>query len=348
MRFYAKKHRYSCGIDLHARWMYVCILSDDGEVVFHHKLRCTPEALLAAIAPYRDDLAIAVECVFCWYWVADLCEREGITFVLGHALYMKAIHGGKVKNDRIDALKIATLLRGGMLPQAFVYPADMRATRDLLRRRLHFVRKRGELLAHIQNLRSAYNLPELDVEILYPSNRAGLAEAFSDPAVRKSVEADLQLVALYDTLIADLELTIVRAAKIHDPDTYLRLLSIRGVGKVLALTILYEVHHISRFPRAQEFASYCRLVKCSHESNGKKTGSGGSKIGNVHLKWAFSEASVLFLRHNPKGKALRARLERKHGKAKALSVIGAKLGRAVYYMWTRQTAFDLNKFLATN
>ena len=176
------------------------------------------------------------------------------------------------------------------------------------------------------------------MEIHYPSNRTGLAEAFADPAVRKSVEADLDLVAAYDRLIADLELTLVRAAKVHDPDTYLRLLSIRGVGKVLALTILYEVHDISRFPRVQEFASYCRLVKCSHESNGKKTGSGGSKIGNVHRKWAFSEASVLFLRHNPEGKALRTRLERKHGKAKALSILAGKLGRAVYFLWTRQQA----------
>src|SRR5438552_14995202 len=119
MRFYNGRHKYYCGIDLHARWMYVCVLDHEGEVLVHRKLRCTAEALLAAIAPYREDLAIAVECVFCWYWLADLCQRERIAFVLGHALYMKAIHGGKAKNDRIDALKIATLLRGGTLPQAY-------------------------------------------------------------------------------------------------------------------------------------------------------------------------------------------------------------------------------------
>ena len=77
--------------------------------------------------------------------------------MLGHALYMKAIHGGKTKNDKIDAQKIAVLLRGGMLPQAYVYPAAMRAPRDLLRRRTHLLRKRAELLAHIQNTNSQYN-----------------------------------------------------------------------------------------------------------------------------------------------------------------------------------------------
>src|SRR5499426_3786082 len=97
--------------------------------------------------------------MFTWYRLADLCERAGIVFVLGHALYMRAIHGGKAKNDRIDAHKIAAPLRGGMLTQAYVYPRPMRATRDLMRRRNHLMRKRAELLVHIQNTNSQYNLP---------------------------------------------------------------------------------------------------------------------------------------------------------------------------------------------
>jgi transposase len=98
--------------------MYVCILNQAGEILVHQNFKANPETFLKVIAPYRDDLVVAVECIFTWYWLADLCTREGIAFVLGHALYMKAIHGGKAKNDRIDAQKIAVLLRGGMLPQA--------------------------------------------------------------------------------------------------------------------------------------------------------------------------------------------------------------------------------------
>jgi hypothetical protein len=73
--------------------------------------------------------------LFTWYWLADLCAQEQMPFGLGHALSMKAIHGGKATHDTIDAQTIAMLLRGGMLPQAYVYPAAMRATRDWLRRR---------------------------------------------------------------------------------------------------------------------------------------------------------------------------------------------------------------------
>ena len=158
MRFYTNQHEYYCGIDLHARTMWICILDSTGEVLVDKNVSAEPEEFLRVIEPYRSDLAVGVECIFTWYWLADLCEREEIRFVLGHALYMKAIHGGKAKNDRIDAYKIAVLLRGGMLPQAYVYPEPMRATRDLLRRRLYLVRIRGELLTHIQNTNHQYNL----------------------------------------------------------------------------------------------------------------------------------------------------------------------------------------------
>jgi len=137
MRFYTQEHEYYCGIDLHARTMYVPILNQTGAIVVHRNLKASPEAFLEAVGPYRSGLAVAVECIFTWYWLADLCARENIAFVLGHALYMKAIHGGKAKNDKIDAHKIAALLRGGMIPEAFVYPQPMRSTRDLLRRRMH-------------------------------------------------------------------------------------------------------------------------------------------------------------------------------------------------------------------
>jgi transposase len=345
MRFYTGQHRHYCGIDLHTRTMYVCILDAAGQVLVHQNLSAKPEAFLEAVAPYRDDLVVACECIFTWYWLADLCAKEGIRFVLGHALFMKAIHGGKAKNDKIDAHKIAVLLRGGMLPQAYVYPAGMRATRDLLRRRLHLVRKRGQLLAHIQMTNHTYNLPALGKRIAYPSNREGLAEHFEDRVVRKSIAVDLGLLERYDALLTDLELYLVHQAKQHEPQGFQLLRSIPGIGKVLAMTILYEIHDIRRFERVQQFASYARLVRCAKESAGKRLGTSGAKMGNVHLKWAFSEAAVLFVRHCAEGKRMLARWEKQHGKGKALSILAHKLGRAAYYVLLREKAFDLERFM---
>jgi transposase len=205
MRFYTTPHRYYCGIDLHARRMYICILDAQGKILVHRNGPATPEHLLTTIREYREDIVVAVECIFTWYWVADLCAQEGIPFVLGHALYMKAIHGGKAKNDKIDAHKIAVLLRGGMLPMAYVYPRAMRATRDLLRRRCHFMRKRAELITHIQNTASQCLLPPFGKKIAYHGNRAGLVEQFPDLEVRKSIELDLALLDHYDQLLTALE-----------------------------------------------------------------------------------------------------------------------------------------------
>jgi len=345
MKFYTQQHRYYCGIDLHARTMYLCVLNQQGEILLHRNMPCSPDFFLKAIAPYREDMAVAVECIFTWYWLADLCAQENIVFVLGHALYMKAIHGGKAKNDKIDAHKIAVLLRGGMLPMAYVYPALMRSTRDLLRRRMHLMHKRSELLTHIQNTNSQYCLPQFGKKIAYKKNRQGVAEHFADSSVRKSIEMALSLIDHYDKLLTEVELYITQNAKIHDVNAFNRLRSVHGIGKILALVILYEIHEIDRFPTVQDFVSYARLVKCSKESAGKRHGSSGAKIGNVHLKGAFSEASVLFLRANPAGQRYADKLTSKHGKAKALSILAHKLGRAVYYMLKRDKAFDMNKFL---
>jgi len=347
MRFYTGQHRFHCGVDLHAHTMYVCVLDATGEIVLERNLATTPEAFLEAIAPYRGDLVVACECLFTWYWLADLCAREQIPFVLGHALYMKAIHGGKAKNDRIDARKIAVLLRGGMLPQAYVYPPGMRETRDLLRRRLHLVRKRGQLLAHLQNLRHTYNRGAFEKRIAYPSNRAGVVAHFAgEPMVQANAALDLSLLDHYDQLLVDLERRLVRQAKREAPRGFHLLLSIPGIGKVLAMTIVYELHDVKRFERVQQFASYARLVKCAKESAGKRKGTSGAKMGNVHLKWAFSEAAVLFVRHSAEAKALLARLTKRHGKGKALSILAHKIGRAAYYVLLREKPFDAAKFFA--
>jgi hypothetical protein len=165
-------------------------------------------------------------------WLADLCVQEGIPCVLGHALSMQAIHGGTATHDTSDAHKIAALLRGGMLPQASVDPAPMRATRDLLRRPIHLMRQRAELFAHVQQTTSHYHLPDIGKKIADKANREGVAERLADPAVHKSLEVDWGLMTYDDQLLTDLELAIGKSAKPHDANTFDRLRSIPGVGKI--------------------------------------------------------------------------------------------------------------------
>jgi transposase len=347
MRFYNRQHQFYCGIDLHARLLAVCVLDQAGAVVCQTAIPADKQRLLDTLAPFRTDVVVCVECLFAWYWVADLCTAEKIPFVLGHALYMKAIHGGKTKDDDIDADKIGRLLRGGNIPTAYVYPKGMRETRDLLRRRNHLVHKRAELIAHIQITNAQYNLPPFTKKLIYANNRAELnvAERFPDGPVRKSIQINLALIDALDEQLADVELYLERTVKVEDPQSYQLLRTIPGVGKILALVLLYEIHDIRRFGDAGDFLSYARLVRCVHKSAGKTLGHGGNKIGNAHLKWAFSEAVCLLIRCCPEVKAWQQRRAKKHGKKKTLGILAAKLGRAVYLLLRRRQAFDLQKFL---
>jgi transposase len=345
MRFYTKPHPFYCGIDLHARTMYVCILSQDGEVMLHRHMKARPDALLKAIAPYRDAMVIAVACLFPWYWLADLGAQAGLPFVLGHALSMQAIHGGKTKNDTIDAQNIAVLLRGGLLPQAAVSPAAMRATRDLLRRRTHVMRTRAELLAHIHKTQSPYNLPEMGKKSADKAHREGVAERLPAPAVQKSLEVDRALIGHDDQRRRDVELSIRTTAKQHHAQT----LSLRrtgpGIGASLSVVLLDAIHAITRFPRVPDCLASCRLVTCTQESAGKRYGPSGTKIGNAHRTWACSEAAVLVLRAHPAGQQSLTTREKQPGSGTALTLWGQQLGRTVYAMFQRHTAFDLGKCL---
>jgi transposase len=236
-----------------------------------------------------------------------------------------------------------------MLPQAYVYPKGLRETRDLLRRRTYLVRRRAEALAHLVNTNSPYNHPPLAQKLAYAANRAELDRParFTDPSAKRNVEVDLALIAAYGAQVGDLELYLTRAAKVDDAQASARLRSIPGVGPVLGLVLLDEIHALRRFPEEGQFLSDARLVRCAHESAGKKQGTGGNKIGNAHRKGAFSEATCLLLRSCPKAKAWLTRREKKHGKKRALGALAARLGRAVHHLLRQGEAFDEGRFFAS-
>jgi transposase len=257
---------------------------------------------------------------------------------------MKAIHGGKTKNDKIDSYKLASLLRGGNFPIAYAYPARMRSTRDLLRRRMYISRRCNELVAHIQNTNTQYNLPAFKKKLSRKYNHEGVAEQFEDAEVRKSVEVDLTMIESLNQILGKLEWHIEKTARQHDYHTLYLLRSIPGVGQILALMILYEINDIKRFPTVGDFSSYARLIRPVKQSNGKWAGHSNGKIGNHHLKWAIKEASILMLRDAEPAKKYVARLERKYNKGKALGIFAHKLGRAIYFMLKNKEAFDMKRF----
>jgi len=202
------------------------------------------------------------------------------------------------------------------------------------------------LNTNINSLNAQNNLSPFGKKLSYAANRAELniPERFTDRSVQMSATLDLDLIDKLDELIAKVELHLTRTAKVDDVQTYHRLRTIPGVGPILALVLLYEMHQVNRFERVGQFLSYARLVHCAHESAGKKLGAGGKKIGNAHLRWAFAEAVCLFLRGNERARQWKQKQEKKHGSAKVLGILAARLARAVYHLLRKQEAFDEDRF----
>ncbi len=345
MKFYTTLHKYYCGIDLHARLLYVCILDEQGKKVLHQKIKADPKQLYRLLKPYLGQVVVGVECMHCWYWVSDFCRELNVKFILGHALYMKAIHGGKAKNDKIDSYKIASLMRGGNFPLAYNYPKEYRATRDLLRRRTHFMRHSASLKAHVVNTDSQYNLPAQSLNLKNVSAREGLRHHYDDLIIQRMITFEMNILDCYIRELKHVESFIEKEARDDFPALHHIIRTFPGIGQIIGLTILYEIGDIKRFACVQKFASYSRLVKCKAESAGKTYGTSGNKIGNGYLKWAFSEAAVLYLRNNDKAKRYLEKLQKRMNKAKALSALAHKIGRCVYFMLRDKKIFDEDKFL---
>jgi transposase len=337
--------RFYAGVDLHARSLYLVVLDNDGQARFGKSLPAQPEPFLRAVQPFRDGLLVGCECVHCWYWLADTCRDHAIAFVLGHAWAMKAVHGNKTKCDRKDAEAIARLLKGGTFPPAYAYPRERRGLRDLLRARLRLVRQRAELYGHVHTARRQANLPPVSGDVKYKSKRDGITADIADPLVRRRVETDLALLAPLDTAIRQLEAEIEGAARSLFPVELAVLQSTPGVGPVLSLTILLEIDTIDRFATRQPFCSYARLCGAVQTSADKRAGAGNRKAGNAWLKWAFSEAAVLSAQKDDRIGAYRQRLASRLGKAKALSALAHKLGRAFYHMLHTKEVFDVQRFV---
>jgi transposase len=337
--------RFYAGLDLHARAIFVVILDREGKVVFAKNLPANPDAFLRAVAPFRDGLLVACECMHCWYWLADTCRDHQINFVLGHAWAMKAVHGCKTKCDRKDAEAIARLLKGGNFPPAYAYPRERRGLRDLLRARLRLVRQRAELYGHVHTARRQANLSPVSSDVKYKTKRDGCTADITDPFVRRRVETHLTLLEPLDTAIRRLEKEIEDAGRLIFPAELAVLQSTPGVGKVLSLTILLEIDTVARFDTRQQFCSYARLCGAVQTSDNKRTGAGNKKAGNAWLKWAFSEAAVLCTQKDERVGAYLNRLASRLGKAKAYSALAHKLGRAFYHLLRTKQVFDVNRFV---
>ena len=301
--------------------MDVCILAQHSEGLVHRPMKTDPEAFLQAIAPSRPGRVGAVACMGTWSGLADRCAAAGSPVGLGHALSRKALHGGKAKNDQSDAQKMAALLRGGRLPQASVSPAQMRATRDLLRRRRPLAHQRAARLAHVHHTNRPSPLPAIGTKRAATANREGVAKRCAAPAGHTSRAVAVALIPSEDALRRDVARPIVPTA--HPPDAHPRYWwhTVPGLGTLLRRVRRDAIHPSDRCPRVQEVGASGRLGTCARASAGPRDGPSGTTIGQAHRTWACAEAAGLCLSDHPAAPPSLARWETKQANGTARTLL---------------------------
>jgi transposase len=327
-----------CGIDLHSTSSYLLILDEKDRVVRGRKLPNRLEVFVGELEPYGEEVSgIAVESTFNWYWLVDGLMEAGYRVHLVNTAAVKQYEGLKYADDRHDARWLAHLLRLGILPTGFIYPKEERPVRDLLRKRGHLVRQRTANLLSLQNLWIRNTGELVRGNALKKLTSRDLAERIDNPELRMAMASTLAVIDTLNTQIDRLEKVIRRHAK--RKSDYRLLLSVSGVGEILALTILYETGDIRRFPAVGNYASYCRCVDSRRLSHGKKKGEGNRRNGNRYLSWAFVEAANFAVRFEPRARRFFERKRAKKNRALAIRALANKLARASYFVMRDQKPF---------
>ncbi len=327
-----------CGIDLHSNNSYVAILDDDLRTVLGRREPNDLQKILATLKPYQDDLAgVAVESTFNWYWLVDGLMEAGYRTHLVNTSAVVQYKGLKYTDDKHDARWLARLLKLGILPEGYIYPKKERGLRDLLRRRSFLVRKRTSLLLSSKSVYTRGTGERVSANsIKHWNSRTVQARAGEELAL--SIDSCLEVMGVLTEQVRRVERYVLKRARLREPFHLLK--GIGGIGDVLALTIMYEVGEIERFPAVGNFASYCRCVDSHHLSNGKKKGKGNVKNGNPYLSWAFAEAAIGALRFEPQARRWYDRKMAKTMQIVALRALAHKLSRACYYVLRDRVPFD--------
>jgi transposase len=331
-----------CGIDLHSTNCWITIIDKERKVIREMKVGNDLETILRFLAPDRAEIeGIAVESTFNWYWLVDGLMDAGYQLHLTNTWAIKQYEGLKYTDDRHDARWLAHLLSLGILPEGYIYPKQERVVRDLLRRRAFLVHKRASFLLSMRGAFECRTGMRTTSDNIKKWTPADVEQHIDDPLAALGITCLLEPMAVLSDQIKILEKEALKRAKVRNE--FRRLQSVWGIGKILGLTIMYEVGDVGRFAKVGNFASYCRLVKSDRFSNGKRKGSGNSKNGNPYLSWAFSEAAHFAVRYYEPAKKFVQRKRAKTNSIVAIRALAHKLARASYYVMKDQVDFDPDK-----
>jgi transposase len=326
------------GVDLHSNNNYLGIIDQKDKRVYKKKLPNELSEVLRALDPYRQELeGIVVESTFNWYWLVDGLMDHGYQVHLANPCAIKQYDGLKHSDDTKESFHLAHLLKLGILPEGYIYPKEERPVRDLLRKRLLLVRQKTAHILSFQNLVSRTLGTKTDSDEVVKLREEDVENIFGEKHIVLSGKANIAAIQFLLEKIKEIEKAVLKVAKLKRE--YKKILTVPGIGKILALTIMYETGEIKRFPEVGNYASYCRCVGSTRLSNGKQKGTGNRKNGNKYLSWAYVEAANFAIWSYPYIKKYYQKKMSKTNKIVAIKTVAHKLARASYYVMKDQEVF---------
>ncbi|MEW6417686.1 MAG: IS110 family transposase [Nitrospirota bacterium] len=326
------------GVDLHSNNNYLGIIDQKDKRVYKKKLPNALSEVLKELEPYRKELeGVAVESTFNWYWLVDGLMENGYKVHLANPCAIKQYDGLKHSDDTKESFHLAHLLKLGILPEGYIYPKEERPVRDLLRKRLLLVRHKTAYILSFQNLVSRTLGTKMNGDEVEKLKEEGVEKIFGEKNIVLAGKANIAAMRFLLEKIKEIEKAVLQVAKLKGE--YKKLLTVPGIGKILALTIMYETGEIKRFPEVGNYASYCRCVGSTRFSNGKQKGTGNRKNGNKYLSWAYVEAANFAIWSYPYIKKYYQKKMSKTNKIVAIKTVAHKLARASYYVMKDQEVF---------
>jgi len=331
-----------CGIDLHSNNNYISIIDSNDKIVFERKLTNNIGAVTDALARMREPITgIAIESTYNWYWLVDGLQELGYKIHLVNTSKVKQYEGLKYTDDKYDAYWLAHLMKLGILPTGYIFPKEMRAVRDLLRRRMQLVQQRTANILSIGNQLTRNTGKQFSSNKIKSLKLVDMKSMIKDPNIQLSIKSNINIMQSLSVQIKLIEKAVLKQVELKEE--YIKLTEIDGIGVILALTIMLETGDIARFKAVGNYASYCRCVNSKRTSNDKKKGEGNKKNGNKYLAWAFVEVANHSMRFNEKAKRYYQKKAAKTKRVVALKALAHKYARACYYVIKNKESFDENR-----
>ena len=333
------------GIDLHSSNNFIGVINEKDKILYGKRHANRLDDVLRALDPFKDSLqGVVVESTFNWYWLVDGLQEHGYEVHLANPSAIQQYEGLKHTDDQWDSFWLAHMYRLGILPEGYIYPKEHRAVRDLLRRRLLFVKHSTSHILSLQSMISrnlGFKMSAREIKKMKPEEVDGL---FDCPNLAFMANNSLAAINFLKKIILDIEKKVKPQVEMRKE--FMMLLTIPGIGNILGLTISLEVGDIGRFPAVGDYSSYCRCVESKRLSNGKKKGENNKKNGNRYLAWAYVEAAQFARRYCVKAQSFYQSKAAKTKPVVAVKALSNKLSRASYYIMRDQVVFDEDKLFS--